>query len=79
MVPPIPGLADVDTITNVNLFDQETVPASLLVLGGGAIGCEMAQAFARLGSAVTMVHMDPHLIPAGEADAGELLEQVFAE
>ncbi|MBN2170124.1 MAG: NAD(P)/FAD-dependent oxidoreductase [Candidatus Krumholzibacteriota bacterium] len=78
MVPPIPGIEGVDPITNTTLFDLDAVPASLLVLGGGAIGCEMAQAFARLGSKVTVVHMDPHLIPAGEADAGELLERVFA-
>lgn len=78
-VPPIPGLAEVDILTNNNLFQLENVPASLLILGGGAIGCEMAQAFQRLGSKVTIVHMDPHLVPIGDPEAAQLLEKHLVE
>lgn len=78
-VPPIPGLQEVDYLTNNNLFQLESIPKSLTVLGGGAIGCEMAQAFRRLGSEVTIVHMDPHLVPIGDPVAAELLEKHFAD
>jgi pyruvate/2-oxoglutarate dehydrogenase complex dihydrolipoamide dehydrogenase (E3) component len=78
-VPPIPGLSDVDILTNNNLFQLEKIPASLLILGGGAIGCEMAQAFQRLGCQVTIVHMDPHLIPIGDPEAAQLLEKHFIQ
>ena len=48
------------------MFEQEEIPATLAIIGGGAIGTEMAQAFSRLGSKVSLVHMDEHLIPAGD-------------
>lgn len=79
MVPPIPGIEDIDILTNENLFDLEEVPKSLVIIGGGAIGCEMAQAFNRLGCKCSVIHMDTYLVPAGESDAGELLESVFRE
>lgn len=75
--PPIPGLADIDYLTNENMFDLEAVPESMVIIGGGAIGCEMAQAFARLGCVCTIVHMDMHLIPMGDPEAGALLEEKF--
>ena len=75
MLPPIPGLSGVDTLTNVNLFEQKEVPESLMIIGGGAIGSEMAQAFSRLGSRVVLAHMDPHLLPAGDREAGETLQK----
>ncbi len=74
-VPPVPGLAEVDILTNNNIFQLETIPESLLILGGGAIGCEMAQAFQRLGSQVTIVHMDSHLVPIGDPEAAQMLEE----
>jgi len=77
-VPSIPGLADVAYLTNETLFGLDAVPESLVILGGGAVGCEMAQAFRRLGSRVSMAHMDEHLLPNGDWDAGRLLEDVFA-
>jgi len=77
-VPPIPGLEDVEYLTNESLFDLDEIPASLVVIGGGAIGCEMAQAFRRLGAEVSIVHMDKHLLPHGDADAGHALEKVFS-
>jgi len=78
-IPPIPGLDGVDYLTNETIFDLDGVPESLLILGGGAIGCEMAQAFRRLGARVSVVHMDRHLLPHGDWDAGELLEGVFTD
>jgi pyruvate/2-oxoglutarate dehydrogenase complex dihydrolipoamide dehydrogenase (E3) component len=73
--PPIPGLDEIDYITNENVFHLDSIPDSMTIIGGGAIGCEMAQAFQRLGSKVTIVHMDAHLVPVGEPDAAELLEE----
>jgi len=78
-VPPVPGLDGVDFLTNETLFHLESIPESLLILGGGAIGCEMAQAFRRLGAEVTIVHMDAHLLPHGDADAGQTLEGIFTD
>jgi pyruvate/2-oxoglutarate dehydrogenase complex dihydrolipoamide dehydrogenase (E3) component len=76
--PPIPGLRDIpDILTNANLFQLEKMPESLTIIGGGAIGSEMAQAFTRLGTKVSMIHMDPHLIPLGDAEAAQLLEESF--
>ncbi|MBE0635991.1 FAD-dependent oxidoreductase [Candidatus Bipolaricaulota bacterium] len=76
-LPPIPGLDSVDVLTNETLFQLDSVPQSLLIIGGGAMGCEMAQAFKRLGSEVTIVHLDSHLLPHGDADAGRMLEDAF--
>ena len=62
LVPPIPGLDGIDYLTSDTLWDLERLPPRLLVLGGGPIGCEIAQAFARLGSTVTLVEMAPRLL-----------------
>jgi len=78
-IPPIRGLEGVNFLTNETVFELDSVPESLLVIGGGAIGCELAQAFHRLGARATIVHLDPHLLPHGDWDAGKLLEGVFAE
>lgn len=67
-IPNLPGLADCPFATSETLWDIEALPARLLILGGGPIGCEMAQAFARLGSAVTLVEMADRLL-AREDDA----------
>ncbi len=75
--PPIPGLETVDVLDNENLFHLAAVPESLLIIGGGAIGSEMAQAFSRLGSRVAVVHMDAHLLPFAPPEAGRLLEAQF--
>jgi pyruvate/2-oxoglutarate dehydrogenase complex dihydrolipoamide dehydrogenase (E3) component len=77
-LPPIPGLDTVDPLTNENVFAQSDIPESLVILGGGAIGCEMAQAFRRMGTRqVAVVHADAHLLPVGDPDFGELLEAAF--
>ncbi|HOR42888.1 MAG TPA: NAD(P)/FAD-dependent oxidoreductase [Atribacterota bacterium] len=77
MVPPIKGLAGVDYLTNQNLFNLTEFPKSMTIIGGGAIGCEMAQAFNRLGTRCTIVQMDDFLIPNGTKEVGHLLETAF--
>jgi pyruvate/2-oxoglutarate dehydrogenase complex dihydrolipoamide dehydrogenase (E3) component len=74
VVPPLPGFEDGARderapLTNATLFDLEAPPAHLAVLGGGAIGCELAFAFARLGSRVTIVEMADRVLPGAEAAA----------
>ncbi|MBW1989264.1 MAG: FAD-dependent oxidoreductase [Deltaproteobacteria bacterium] len=72
-VPPIPGLDQVFYLTNKEIFFLDTLPCSLLVLGGGPIGVEMAQAFARLGSRVMVVEKAPQILDKEDPDlAGEL-------
>lgn len=79
-VPPIPGLSDVpDILTNMNMFEIEKIPESLAIIGGGAIGSEMAQAFTHLGSKVTIAHMDPHLVPLADDEAARVLEEAFSK
>ena len=79
MVPPIDGISNIDILDNTNIFNLEKVPESLTIIGGGAIGCEMAQAFTRLGTKCTIVQMDKFLVPIGDKEAGELIENVFKE
>ncbi|ATJ83456.1 FAD-dependent oxidoreductase [Halomonas beimenensis] len=72
-IPPLPGLEAVEVLTSDNLWSLETLPERLLVLGGGPIGCELGQSFARLGSRVTLVEMGGQLLPREDADvAGEV-------
>jgi len=80
VIPPIPGiekLNDDQILTNLNIFNLEKIPGEMTVMGGGAIGTEMAQAFSRLGSKVTIVQMGDHLLPAGDGDAGAVLKEMF--
>jgi pyruvate/2-oxoglutarate dehydrogenase complex dihydrolipoamide dehydrogenase (E3) component len=76
-VPPIPGLAGTPFWTNHEAIETERVPGSLVVLGGGAIGAELAQVFARFGSQVTVAEGAPRLLPLEEPEAGDLLAAVF--
>ncbi len=62
VVPDLPGLANIDYLTSETLWRLRTLPRRLLVMGGGPIGCEMAQAFAQLGSRVTLVQQPPRLL-----------------
>lgn len=77
MIPPIKGITDVDVLTNQNIFNLPEFPESMTIIGGGAIGCEMAQAFSRLGTKCTIVQMDDFLIPNGEKSTGDYLEDIF--
>lgn len=77
-IPPIPGLSDVPYWTNRDAISAKEAPASLLVLGGGSIGVELAQVYARFGTAVTIVEASQHLIAMEEPESGALLGEVFA-
>jgi len=71
---PIPGLREVGYLTNESLFSLTELPRRLLVIGGGPIGSEMAQAFARFGSQVTQIEMGPHILGREEADAALIVQ-----
>ncbi|HRE20324.1 MAG TPA: FAD-dependent oxidoreductase [Rhabdaerophilum sp.] len=73
ILPPLPGLAACGALTSDTLWSLETLPARLLVLGGGPIGCELAQAFARLGSRVTLVEGADQLLIREDEDVGAAL------
>ncbi len=77
LVPNLPGLDTISYLTSDSLWQLKILPKRLLVLGGGPIGCELAQAFARFGSAVTVVEMAPKLLPREDDDVSELLREVF--
>jgi len=72
-VPPIPGLSEVAFLTNETVFDLTKLPRRLLVLGAGPIGCELAQAFARFGSRVTLLEVADQPIPREEPEASVAL------
>jgi pyruvate/2-oxoglutarate dehydrogenase complex dihydrolipoamide dehydrogenase (E3) component len=76
-VPPIPGLDGVPYLTNGSVFGVRALPPRLVVIGGGYIGCELGQAFARLGSAVTVIEPGPHLLGREDADVSEEVEKAF--
>ena len=67
-VPPIQGVEDSGYVTSDTIWDVSELPKRLVVMGGGSIGCELAQSFARLGSKVTIVEMMPHLMANEDAD-----------
>lgn len=71
VLPPIPGLADAGPLTSENVWSLKDLPRRLVVLGGGPIGCELAQAFARLGAQVTLVEMGARLLPREDEDAAQ--------
>lgn len=75
--PEIPGLPDAGFHTNETVFNLTQLPRRLAVIGGGPIGCELAQAFARLGSEVTIVHSGERLLPHDDAEAGAVLLDVL--
>lgn len=76
-VPPLPGLQEVGYCTSENLWDLRNLPKRLLVLGGGPIGCELAQAFARLGSQVTIIERSPRLLGREDEDVASDLQKTL--
>jgi pyruvate/2-oxoglutarate dehydrogenase complex dihydrolipoamide dehydrogenase (E3) component/uncharacterized membrane protein YdjX (TVP38/TMEM64 family) len=72
-IPPIPGIGELECLTSETVWRLRTLPPRLLVLGGGPIGCELAQAFARLGSKVTQVEMLPRLLPREDPEFSEMV------
>ncbi len=73
----IPGLAEAGYLTNETVFDLTELPRSLLVIGGGPLGCELAQAFGRFGARTTIVQDMPLFLPKEERDAAQLLSDAF--
>jgi pyruvate/2-oxoglutarate dehydrogenase complex dihydrolipoamide dehydrogenase (E3) component len=76
-IPAITGLSDVTYSTYQQIFENDRLPRHLLVVGGGPIGCEIAQAYRRLGSEVTVIA--EHLLPAEEPEVQDLLSHIFAQ
>ena len=78
-VPPLPGLNDVGYVTSDTLWDEfaklDTIPKRIVVLGGGPIGCELAQSFQRLGAQVTQVEMAPRIMAREDVEVSELARQ----
>jgi pyruvate/2-oxoglutarate dehydrogenase complex dihydrolipoamide dehydrogenase (E3) component len=70
---PVPGLDALPFLTNESIFSLTELPRRLLILGAGPIGCEMAQAFARFGSTVTVLDMAPHVLPREDPDAAAVV------
>jgi pyruvate/2-oxoglutarate dehydrogenase complex dihydrolipoamide dehydrogenase (E3) component len=78
-VPGIPGLAGTPFWTNRDAVKTTQVPSSIVVLGGGPVGCELAQVFSRFGAKVTLVQSRDRLLPVTEPEAAKLVERRFAE
>jgi pyruvate/2-oxoglutarate dehydrogenase complex dihydrolipoamide dehydrogenase (E3) component len=77
-VPRIPGLDSVDYLTNETLFSLIELPRRLGVIGAGPVGCEMAQAFAQLGSEVFLVEAEHGILPREDRDAAEIVQQAMS-
>ncbi|HWX20132.1 MAG TPA: mercuric reductase [Candidatus Binatia bacterium] len=75
--PPIPGLAEAGCLTNETVFSLTECPARLVVVGGGPIGCELAQAFQRLGSQVSLLHKSAHLLDREDLEAAAIVQSAF--
>jgi len=75
---PIPGLAAAGYRTNETIFNLTALPRRLVVIGAGPIGCEMSQAFARFGSRVTVLELEPRILPREDADAAEIVQRALS-
>ena len=75
--PPFPGIKEAGYLTNETVFSQTSLPRRLAVIGSGPIGCELAQAFARLGSQVTILERGSHILPREERDAADIVKSAF--
>jgi len=73
-LPPIPGLAEAGFLTNESVFSLTELPGRLAVIGGGPIGCELSQAFARFGAQVTLLQRGPQLLPRDDPDGVRIIE-----
>lgn len=77
VVPPIDGLKEISYLTNENVFDLQKLPESLIVLGGGPIGCELSQALSRLGVKVTIIEMAERILIREEQELAKYVEEQF--
>ena len=78
-VPPIPGLIEIDYLTSDSVWSLDELPKRLLVVGGGPIGCELAQAFSNLGAKVTQVDMADRIMPREDKEVSEIVSKAFRE
>jgi pyruvate/2-oxoglutarate dehydrogenase complex dihydrolipoamide dehydrogenase (E3) component len=78
-IPPAPGLADARPMTNIELLEIDRLPAHLIVLGGGYVGLEFAQAYRRFGSRVTVIQHRPQLLDREDPDVADAVERLFAD
>jgi len=77
-IPPIPGLSDVPVLTYEDVFSLRTLPRHLIIVGSGPVGAELAQAFRRLGSDISLVEAADRIMPEADPDASEVLAKRFA-
>jgi pyruvate/2-oxoglutarate dehydrogenase complex dihydrolipoamide dehydrogenase (E3) component len=77
-LPALPGLSEAGFLTNQDVFDLDHLPASLVVMGGGPVGCELSQAFARLGSQVTLLQRHERLLPKEEPEVSQAIAEVLS-
>jgi dihydrolipoamide dehydrogenase len=77
LIPPIPGLEQIKYLTSDNIWKLRELPKRLIILGGGPIGCELAQCFARFGSKVTIVEMSERILAREDADASTFVSDAF--
>src|SRR4029077_16475678 len=75
--PPVPGLTEAGYLTNETVFNLTECPPRLAVIGGGPIGCELAQAFQRLGSRVTLFHKNETLLDREHHEAAAIVQKAF--
>ncbi|VAW55215.1 Mercuric ion reductase [hydrothermal vent metagenome] len=78
-IPPIKGLSETTFLTNEDMYSLPTLPKSMVILGGGPIGVEMAQAYSRLGTDVSIVELAPRLLPRMDKGASKILADVFRD
>ncbi len=76
-IPPIEGIDNCGYITNESIFNIQEIPATLMILGGGPLGCELALAFSRLGSRVTIIQRGHQFLPREDPDAADIVAEVF--
>ena len=76
-IPPIPGLAEASPLTNIELLELDRLPKHLVVLGGGYVGLEFAQAYRRFGSRVTVIEHGPQLLSREDADVAEEIARIL--
>lgn len=78
-IPLVPGLTEAGFLTNEQVFSLEKCPKSLAIIGAGPIGCELGQAFSRLGSEVTIISSRDHILPKEDPEAAMVVQQQFEE
>lgn len=78
IIPAIPGIDRITPLTSENLWQLETLPSRLIVLGGGPIGCEMAQSFSRFGSQVTQVEMAKRILTIEDPEVSQIVQEKFS-